>query len=83
MIIPDLHVEMPFLIEVVESDTGHEDGLSWIVDPLLDHTATRKFSGTTQAGTNDDFVGKTCDALAHFSLHDSGGEVVLVDIQGD
>lgn len=79
-----LHVETPYILEVVKSKSGFggEDGLAWLVDPLLDHTATRKFSGTAEAGSNNDFAGKTCDALAHFSLHDSSGEAIMVDIQG-
>jgi len=41
-----------------------------------------KFSGTDQAGLNTNLAGMTADAFAHFSLHDSDGNFVLVDIQG-
>ncbi|KAJ3495135.1 hypothetical protein NLJ89_g10676 [Agrocybe chaxingu] len=76
----DLKISDSFMIVV---DEGAEKGLAWIVDPLLTNTKTEKFSGTKVAGTNfGDLKGMTCDAFAHFSLHDSGGFFVLVDIQG-
>ena len=68
-----------FLVEVIE---GVEEGLAWIVDPLLDPKSTRKFSGTDIAGRNSDFVGISCDAFAHFTLEDSGMEFVPADVQG-
>jgi hypothetical protein len=42
----------------------------------------RKFSGTAKAGSNNDLVGATCDAFAHFSVYDSDHHLVFVDIQG-
>lgn len=68
-----------FLLTVVE---GREKGLTWLVDPLLSSTVIQKFSGTSQAGSNTDLAGMTCDAFAHFSLYDSEGDLVFVDIQG-
>lgn len=62
---------------------GDEIGLAWLVAPLLEHTKIRKFSGTLQAGLNGDFMGETCDALAHYSLHDSNNELVFADMQGE
>ncbi|KAF8531077.1 kinase-like domain-containing protein, partial [Gautieria morchelliformis] len=45
--------------------------------------AVTKFSGTTTAGTNSDsLMGKTIDALAHFSVVTSDESLVLVDLQG-
>lgn len=73
----DLKVPVAFLIQ--ESDT--EYGMTWIVDPLLDHNKMKKFSGSNEAGSNSDFAGQTCDAFAHFTLADSM-EFVAVDIQG-
>jgi len=75
----DLHVAPAFLFTVA---SGSERGKTWLVDPLLDPEAVRKFSGTTQAGSNTGLVGQTCDAFAHFSLHDSDQHLVFVDIQG-
>ncbi|KIY47707.1 hypothetical protein FISHEDRAFT_74375 [Fistulina hepatica ATCC 64428] len=57
--------------------------LAWIVDEELPSRVVRKFSGTLVAGENHtDLIGETCDALAHFSMYDSDGYMVLVDIQG-
>jgi len=53
------------------------------VDPFLGEVDVKKFSGTDEAGSNTDLAGMTCDAFAHFSLYDSGGTLVLVDIQGE
>lgn len=74
-----LHVDLPVVIESVDEQ---QNGLAWLVDPLLSSNTIRKFSGTTEAGQNTDFLGMTCDALAHFSLHESDTELVIVDIQG-
>jgi len=68
-----------FMIQVCE---GPKSESAWLVDPLLDHRKMRKFSGTTKAGENSDFAGKTCDAFAHFTLTDSSMGFVAVDIQG-
>lgn len=54
----------------------------WLVDPLRSTTKMHKFLGTLQAGSNTDMAGMTCDVFAHFSLHDSEGHLVFVDIQG-
>lgn len=62
--------------------TSVEDGRSWLVDPLLRSTQIVKFSGTDTAGSNNMLSGKTCDALAHFSLDQSQGHLVFVDIPG-
>lgn len=77
--IQGLQVATAFLLEV---NDGPSKGLAWIVDPLMDDQKMRKFSGTNTAGSNDDFVGMTCDAFAHFTLHDSEMAFVPVDIQG-
>ena len=61
---------------------GREQGLAWIVDPMLPSTETKKYSGTLHAGKHDDIYGQTCDALAHYSLETSDCTLVLVDIQG-
>ncbi|RXW20278.1 hypothetical protein EST38_g5572 [Candolleomyces aberdarensis] len=70
-----------FILTVAE---GPLKGHAWLGDPLLstDPNANCKFSGTEMAGENEDLVGKTCDAFAHFSLYDSDGAIVFVDIQG-
>lgn len=71
---------MTFMLTVTD---GPEKDRAWIVDSLLDNSNIIKFSGTEKAGDNrDTMAGRTCDALAHFSLHDSAGSMVLVDIQG-
>lgn len=58
-----------FLLTVTEDE---ERGLAWLVDPLLDSSATIKFfSGTDEAGRNGDLMGMTCNSFAHFSLYDS------------
>jgi hypothetical protein len=75
----DLRVANSFLCYV---SGGPEKGRAWLVDPLLSNTKMHKFSGTVEAGANHDLVGQTCDAFAHFSLDDSGGHLVFVDIQG-
>jgi hypothetical protein len=66
----DLKVADAFLLTVTE---GQDRGLAWIVDPLLESSATIKFSGTNEAGHNGDLMGMTCDTFAHFSLYDSSG----------
>ncbi|KAF8185942.1 kinase-like domain-containing protein [Pholiota molesta] len=76
----NLKVADAFLLTVTE---GQDRGLAWIVDPLLESSATIKFSGTNEAGHNGDLMGMTCDAFAHFSLYDSSGTCVFVDIQVD
>ncbi|EAU82716.1 atypical/Alpha protein kinase [Coprinopsis cinerea okayama7 len=68
-----------FILTVVE---GPSKGRAWLVDPLFENAVMRKFSGTDLAGANSDLAGRTCDAFAHFSLDDSDGSVVFVDIQG-
>lgn len=76
----DLKVADAFLLTVTE---GEDRGLAWIVDLLLESTATIKFSGTNEAGHNGDLMGMTCNTFAHFSLYDSSGTCVFVDIQGE
>ncbi|KAH7903001.1 kinase-like domain-containing protein, partial [Hygrophoropsis aurantiaca] len=75
----DLRVMDSFLLRVCQ---GADEGLMWLVDPLLPSTNVVKYSGTVQAGANHDIFGQTCDALAHFSLDFSDGGLVPVDIQG-
>ncbi|PPR07893.1 hypothetical protein CVT24_005570 [Panaeolus cyanescens] len=75
----DLVINEPFIITVAE---GSDKGMSWLVDTYLGDEPVTKFSGTQCAGSNSDSAGMTCDAFAHFSLHDSDGSFVLVDIQG-
>ena len=76
---PDLEVNLAFLLTV---DQGRSKGLTWLVDSLLNSINACKFSGTTMAGSNVDIAGATCDAFAHFSVHDSAGHLVFIDIQG-
>lgn len=77
-----------FILQTYNSDDRDSEvddgnfGKAWLVDPLLDSTKMRKFSGTLEAGNNSDFSGKTCDAFAHFTLIDSDLEFVPADIQG-
>ena len=74
----DLRAADGFQLTVVE---GPKKGYSWLVDPLFVNAKIRKFSGTTQAGSNTgDLVGRTCDVFAHFSFFDSEATVVFVDI---
>ena len=75
-LLSDVRVAKPFLLEAAA------DRRVFLVDLLLSNTQTIKYSGTEQAGANNDFYGKTCDAFAHFSLWDSGEAFVLADIQG-
>ena len=75
----DFHFSKSQLYRVVD---GREQGLAWIVDPMLPSTETKKYSGTLHAGKHDDIYGQTCDALAHYSLESSDCTLVLVDIQG-
>lgn len=80
--LPDLRVNDAFILIVKE---GPEVGHAWIVDPLYEDAefAVRRFSGTDEAGANDDdLVGRTCDTLAHYSLFDSEKTLVFVDIEG-
>ena len=72
-------ITQSFIITVAE---GPDQGLSWLVDLFLDNGGMRKFSGTLQAGVNNDLVGISCDAFAHYSFHDSKNSAVFVDIQG-
>ena len=67
------------LITVIE---GTEKGKTWLVDKFISNGVFKKFSGTDQAGSNQDTHGATCDAIAHFSLAITNGCFVLVDIQG-
>ncbi|KAJ7664012.1 hypothetical protein DFH06DRAFT_1128363 [Mycena polygramma] len=77
--IADLQVADCFILRVAE---GPQKGHAWIVDPLLISTEVTKFSGTEVAGSHGDLFGATCDSLAHYSLEDSEGSLVFVDIQG-
>jgi hypothetical protein len=79
----DLQIVDAFILQACDnSETDHDNEKAWLVDPLLDSTKMRKFSGTLEAGNNSDFAGKTCDAFAHFTLIDSNLEFVPTDIQG-
>ena len=49
----DLCIAQSFIITVAE---GPDQGLSWLVDLFLDNGGMRKFSGTLQAGFNNDLV---------------------------
>lgn len=62
--------------------TVNSSNRSWLVDTFVPNAEVIKFSGTERAGYHDDLAGRTCDAFAHFSLHESSGGLVLVDIQG-
>ncbi|KAF6746609.1 kinase-like domain-containing protein [Ephemerocybe angulata] len=77
-------VDDAFILVVVD---GPEEGHAWIVDKIYEDAeiAIRKFSGTDQAGGNDseeDLVGRTCDAFAHYAYYDSVRTLVFVDIEG-
>ncbi|KAF8532125.1 kinase-like domain-containing protein [Gautieria morchelliformis] len=62
--------------------SGTRKGWDYLADPYLGQPAVTKFSGTTTAGTNSDsLMGKTIDALAHFSVVTSDESLVLVDLQ--
>lgn len=61
---------------------GPDRRVKWIADPLLSSMEMRKFSDICDAGVHDDVDGMSCDAFAHFSLHDSKGQLVFCDIQG-
>ncbi|KAJ7049134.1 hypothetical protein C8F01DRAFT_1093833 [Mycena amicta] len=76
--IADIHVAKPFLLQ--EAD-GDDSVRTFLVDRLLSNTRTIKYLGTDEAGANEDFYGKTCDAFAHYSLWDSHGDLVFVDVQ--
>lgn len=75
----EIQIAESFMLTVSD---GVEKGLSWIVNPFLGDSNITKYSGTDMAGSHTDLDGMTCDAFAHFSLHDSDGSVVFVDIQG-
>ncbi len=77
--ISDLRVAKSFILRVNE---GPKKGMSWLVDERLNTTAVTKLSGTNQAGVNQTLLGCTADALAHYSLLESEGALVLTDIQG-
>lgn len=58
---------------------------TFLASPLLPSGGfykERKFSGSKIAGHNVDELGQTVDAYAHHVLVDSGGEMLLADIQG-
>ena len=78
---PDLSFDDAYVFVVSK---GPEAGHAWLVDPLYDGlTSFTKFSSNMHAGDNSNsLVGRTCDALAHFSYFDSEESLVLVDIQG-
>ncbi|KAH6902369.1 kinase-like domain-containing protein [Coprinopsis sp. MPI-PUGE-AT-0042] len=58
---------------------GQRKGHAWLVDPFYDGAEFRKFSETAEAGANeDDFVGRTCDTLTHFSFIDSQESLPLI-----
>ncbi|KAF8508003.1 kinase-like domain-containing protein [Gautieria morchelliformis] len=62
---------------------GPQAGWCYLVDPMLPNQSITKFSGAAVAGQNDkSLMGRTMDALAHFSLVISNEALVLVDIQG-
>ncbi|EAU89703.2 atypical/Alpha protein kinase [Coprinopsis cinerea okayama7 len=74
----NLRVPESYVLRTVEGEDH-----AWLADPLFEGAEVQKFSGTSQAGSNSEsLVGQTCDALAHFSFHDSEGSIVFVDIQG-
>jgi hypothetical protein len=59
---------------------------TFLAAPLLDMSSSlyveRKFSGSTTAGRSIDVVGSAIDAYAHHVLVDSGGLLLLTDLQG-
>ncbi|KAF9548621.1 kinase-like protein [Agrocybe pediades] len=72
----DLQVSDGFIIKLNDGSDA------WLVDHYLNPEKMHKFSGSDKAGSNRDLPGMTCDAFAHFTLEDSGLELVPVDIQG-
>ncbi|KZS90658.1 hypothetical protein SISNIDRAFT_496928 [Sistotremastrum niveocremeum HHB9708] len=56
---------------------------AYICEPFVPESCRLvKFSGSSTAGNNLDFAGNTADALAHFSVIATKGQVVLADLQG-
>jgi hypothetical protein len=58
---------------------------TFLASPLLPSGGLykeRKFSGSKIAGHNVDGLGQAVDAYAHHVLADSGGEMLLTDLQG-
>ncbi|KZS89581.1 hypothetical protein SISNIDRAFT_469109 [Sistotremastrum niveocremeum HHB9708] len=56
---------------------------AYLCEPFISESARlRKFSGSTTAGANKDLMGNTVDALAHFSVIASKGQLLLSDLQG-
>jgi hypothetical protein len=58
---------------------------TFLAAPLLDTSnlyTARKFSGSTTAGQSIDVVGTAIDVYAHHVLVDSGGALLLTDLQG-
>jgi len=79
-ILPEFSFAEAWIATVLE---GHKTGWSYSVDRMLQLLEITKFSGTTMAGKNNEsLLGKTMDALAHYSIILSSEELVLVDIQG-
>lgn len=58
---------------------------SFLAAPFLDTSGLyteRKFSGSMTAGCSVDAVGSAINAYAHHVLVDSGGMLLLTDLQG-
>ncbi|KZT32553.1 hypothetical protein SISSUDRAFT_1066839 [Sistotremastrum suecicum HHB10207 ss-3] len=65
------------------SGSPQESPKVWLCEPFIPDTSTlRKFSGTMDAGANNDLAGASADALAHLSLIATKGRIVLADLQG-
>ncbi|KAG9026899.1 hypothetical protein FS837_004470 [Tulasnella sp. UAMH 9824] len=81
--IVDIH---PFAMPqtFIARETTLVDGMKqhYICEPLRNRTEKPiKFSGVNKAGNNAGAAGGTADALAHYSLIASKGNLVLVDLQ--
>ncbi|TFK31033.1 hypothetical protein BDQ12DRAFT_672161, partial [Crucibulum laeve] len=73
---------------VADINTLHSRSLLWkdfLVAPLLiigGEYKEIKFSGTEDFSPNTNVIGQTIDAYVHHTLIDSGGTLLLADVQG-
>ncbi|KAG6884247.1 hypothetical protein C0992_006668, partial [Termitomyces sp. T32_za158] len=68
-----------------EMDTRSLVFKEFLAAPLLSTKGLyteRKFSGCNEAGDNGDLAGRVVDAYAHHVLVDSGGTLLMTDLQG-
>ncbi|TFK58766.1 hypothetical protein BDN72DRAFT_884148 [Pluteus cervinus] len=82
--IPAISWNLPFIGKVESPGKGLVFD-TFLAAPLLltmDPYKEVKFSGSDQAGKNDDYAGSVIDAYAHHVVVDSKGFLVLTDLQG-